>query len=205
MPSFSKVLTERNSIRQFQKSHIIPQYEIDEMIQLAQTAPSAWNLQHWRVIVVQDPAHKKNLLPIANNQQQVEDASVVFIILGDLEADKNTEFVYLPLVQSGDLPEQTYKHLLDDIKEEYENRKHKSRDSAFLNASLFAMQLMLAAKSKGYDTVPMRGFQAEELVAELRIPERFVPVMIIAAGIASKQAHATTRLPLDRIVIRESF
>jgi nitroreductase len=145
------------------------------------------------------------LLPIANDQQQVVSASAVFIILGDLEADKNIDGVYLPLVHSGVMSEAVFSHIAKDIEEEYERRNYKSRDSAFLNASLFAMQLMLAAKSIGYDTVPMGGFDADRLIHTLHIPDRYIPIMMIPIGIASRTAHVTTRIPLVDIVVHESF
>ncbi|WP_028778840.1 nitroreductase family protein [Shimazuella kribbensis] len=202
---FDQLVRERKSVREFQKHHMIPQEELHEIIRMAQTAPSAWNLQHWKVIVVQDPEQKRALLPIANNQQQVVDASAVFIILGDLEANKNVEKVHLPLVHSGVMPKEVYSQIAKDTEEEYKLRNYKSRDSAFLNASLFSMQLMLAAKSIGYDTVPMGGFQVDPLIEKLHIPKRFVPVMMMTIGIASSSAYTTTRLSLDDVIIHESF
>jgi nitroreductase len=68
-----------------------------------------------------------------------------------------------------------------------------------------AMQLMLAAKSIGYDTVPMRGFDADRLIHTLHIPDRYIPIMMIPIGIASRTAHVTTRIPLVDIVVHESF
>jgi nitroreductase len=49
---------------------------------LAATAPSSWNLQHWKFIVVQDQQIKEHLLPIAYGQQQVIEASAVIISSG---------------------------------------------------------------------------------------------------------------------------
>lgn len=203
--SFTKFVQERHTVRQYQNNHTIPTDEINEMIKLAQTAPSAWNLQHWRVIVVRDSKQKQLLHSVANGQQQVIDASAVFIILGDLEANKTVEAVYQPLVKKGNMSESAYHRLANNINQAYQNKKSFARDSAFLNASLFAMQLMLVAKAKGYDTCPMGGFQSHKLVEVLHIPDRFVPVMMITMGIASAPARSTTRLPLDEIVIHETF
>jgi nitroreductase len=204
-PTFFDIVQSRQSVRQYQPNHTIPAADLEEILALAHKAPSAWNLQHWRVIVVQDQANKETLFPIAFQQQHVLDASAVFIILGDLQANLTFEPAYRPLVSAGSMSEEVYRRMQSDIERAYEKPSVKTREQAFLNASLFAMQLMLAAKAKGYDTCPMSGFDPDRLVEALHIPERYVPVMMITAGIAKEPAHKTTRLPLEEVVIHESF
>lgn len=203
--AFKTLVTERHAVRKYQTDHTIPADELQEILQLAHTAPSAWNLQHWRVIVVQDPEKKQALLPIANGQQHVAEASVVFIILGDIQANRNAEAVFRPLVEAGKMKPDSLQRLVDNVNHAYESVPTLARDSAFQNASLFAMQLMLACKAKGYDSCPMVGFQKEPLIEALRIPERYIPVMMITAGVAREPAKQTLRLPLDQIVIHDSF
>ncbi|MCK9911036.1 nitroreductase family protein, partial [Microbacteriaceae bacterium K1510] len=76
---------------------------------------------------------------------------------------------------------------------------------AIRNASLAAMQILLAAHSLGIDSCPMVGFKKEELRRELSIPGRYVPVVLITLGYGIKPAHETIRLPLEDLVIQESF
>ncbi|MED4455818.1 nitroreductase family protein [Metabacillus fastidiosus] len=203
--SFSDLVKQRHSVRKYKIDYKIPKEDLHEILEMAHTAPSAWNLQHWRVIVIQDSTRKEALISIANGQQQVADASAVFVILGDLEANLTAEAVYRPLVDDGFMSGETYAHILKDINQVYEIQKVKARDDAFLNTSLFAMQLMLAAKSKGYDTGPIGGFQADRLIDFLHIPKRFIPILMIPIGVSGKQVHPTVRLPLEEILINESF
>ncbi|GAA3333320.1 hypothetical protein GCM10020331_096900 [Ectobacillus funiculus] len=44
------------------------------------------------------------------------------------------------------------------------------------------MQLMLVARSKGYDTVPMGGYDQAKFIEAFGISEQYVPVMLIAIG-----------------------
>jgi nitroreductase len=67
------------------------------------------------------------------------------------------------------------------------------------------MQLMLAAKAKGYDTCPMGGFDKQALIKELNIPDRYIPVMMITIGKAAAPAHASSRFSLEKLVTEESF
>lgn len=195
----------RHAVRKYQPGVAIPEAELNEILELAGTAPSSWNLQHWRFLVVQKQQNKDRLLPIAYNQQQVVDCSAVIIMLGDLEANKSFADVYGPAVKAGALPQHAYDTLLENVNAAYSGDKQVAIDEANRNAALAAMQLMLAAKAKGYDTVPMGGFDRARLVEELNIPSRYVPVMMICLGKAAAPAHATGRFPLDKLVIKESF
>lgn len=65
----------------------------------------------------------------------------------------------------------------------YESRGEVfQRDEAIRNASLSAMLFMMAAKSKGWDTCPMIGFDSEQLKQVLNISDQYEPVMMIALG-----------------------
>ena len=200
-----EVMRARHSVKKYERGHVIPEAELNEILELAGAAPSSWNLQHWRFLVVTDQANKDRLLPIAYNQQQVSDASAVVLVLGDLEANLTAPLVYDPAVEAGALSQQVRDTLVGQIDGAYANNPQNARDEANRNASLAAMQLMLAAKAKGYDTCPMGGFDRQKAVEALNVPDRFTPVMMIVIGRAAAPAHPSGRLPLDQIVIRESF
>ncbi|MDQ1911481.1 nitroreductase family protein [Paenibacillus sp. GD4] len=194
-----QVIRERHSVRQYQKGVTIPEAELNELFELAGLAPSSWNLQHWRYLVVQDQANKEKLLPLSFGQQQVVDASVVVIVLGDLQANLVAEEVF------AGAPAEIKERMVQQINGAYASNPQVARDEAIRNASLGAMQLMLAAKAKGYDSVPMGGFDPAGVVKEFGIPERYIPVMLLPIGKAQTPGRATERFPLDKIVIRERF
>ncbi|MNM72559.1 putative NAD(P)H nitroreductase YodC [compost metagenome] len=68
-----------------------------------------------------------------------------------------------------------------------------------LDGGLVSMQLMLAAKAKGYDTVPMGGYNAEKFVEAFAIPNTLKPIVLIAIGKAAKPGHPTVRLDVNEI------
>lgn len=200
-----QVMEARHSVRKYDPNAEIPREELNEILRLAATAPSSWNLQHWRFIVVTDRAQKEQLLPIAYGQQQVVDAFATIIVLGDLEADKSARPVYDEALAKGYVTEQVRETLIGQIEGAYRNNPQFARDEAIRNASLASMQLMLAAKAKGYDTCPMGGFDRDALIQALNIPPRYVPVMMITVGKASVPAYPTARFGLDQLVIENSF
>ncbi|MGN7470997.1 nitroreductase family protein [Brevibacillus sp. SAFN-007a] len=200
-----QVMEARHSVRKYDPNATIPQGELNEILRLAASAPSSWNLQHWRFLVVTDPAIKEKLLPIAYGQQQVVDAYATIIILGDLEAYKSARPVYDSALEKGYVTEQVRDTLIAQIEAAYKNNPEIARDEAIRNSSYAAMQLMLAAKAKGYDTCPMGGYDRDALVKELNIPSRYIPTLMLTLGKASVQAYPTARFGLDELVITNRF
>jgi nitroreductase len=204
--TLEEALRERHSVRKYVTGHEIPASELNEILELAASAPSSWNLQHWKFLVITDQARKERLLPMAYNQQQTVDCSAVILVLGDLEADKNVRHVYDPLAESGAIPASVRDTMVQNVDNAYQNfGREFAAGEAALNAGFAAMQLMLAAKAKGYDTCPMGGIDRDALRKELNIPERYAVLMMITLGKAATPAHASTRLPLSETVVRETF
>ncbi|MDR0137716.1 nitroreductase family protein [Metabacillus idriensis] len=196
--SILSIMSERSSVRKYDPSAKISKDELKEILELTGKAPSAWNLQHWNFMVFHSDESKERLLPIAYNQSQITEASAVVAILGDLEANKNTDQVYSPLVEAGFMKEEIKDTLAGQINGAYQNPVF-ARDAAFSNASLAAMQLMLTAKAKGYDTCAIGGFNAQQLSETFKIEDRFVPVMLISIGKAAKPAHQSSRISIDEL------
>jgi nitroreductase len=202
--SVPEVMRARHSVRNYEPT--MPQEDLTKILELASTAPSAWNLQHWRFLVVTNPENKQRLLPIAFNQQQVVNAPVVIVILADQEADKAADLIYNQAVEAGAMTREIADMYLGQIKPAYQNNGPQfGHDAALINSSFAAMQLMLAAKALGYDTCPMGGFDREALIKELNIPARFFPTMLITLGKGTESGYPSVRLPLSELVIKERF
>ncbi|MUG84846.1 hypothetical protein GNP92_00600 [Paenibacillus timonensis] len=71
---------------------------------------------------------------------------------------------------------------------------------AKIDASLFAMQLMLVARAHSFDTNPMAGFERDQVVSAFELDDqRYVPVMILSIGKAKDKGHESVRLPSEKI------
>ena len=60
MKSVSEAIQNRRSIRQYVQEPI-PRADLEEILRLTSLAPSAWNVQPWRFIVVTHPDKKSKL------------------------------------------------------------------------------------------------------------------------------------------------
>ncbi|MFC5451675.1 nitroreductase family protein [Paenibacillus aestuarii] len=199
-----QVLADRRSVKQYQAGHKMPKEDLEQLLTSTSQAPSAWNLQHWKLVVIEDQAHKEKLLPIAYGQKQVIESSVVIAVLGDLEANKNAPLVFGPAVEGGFITKELYDNLVGQIEGAYQYPQ-VARDEAIKNASLAAMQLMVAAKAMGYDTCPMGGYDAAKFVEAFNVPARYVPVMLISVGLPAAPGRPSGRLSLDQITVSNSF
>ena len=198
--AFLDVITERRSVRHYDPSVKISRDEITEMLKEATLAPSSSNLQPWRFLVIDDQEWKEKLLPIAFNQQQVADASAVIAILGDYEGYKAAETIYNKAVDAGYMNEEVKSSLIQNINSRYSNREREViKQIALVDGGLVAMQFMLVAKARGYDTVPMGGYNPAKFKEVFNISDRYETIMLIALGKAAQPGHPTVRLDVEDI------
>lgn len=201
--SLMDVIKERHSVRKYDPDFKIPQHEIEGILKDAIMAPSSSNLQSWRFLVIQDQETKKELRTIANNQEQVETSSAVIAVLGDKEMYKNAEKVYRSANEAGFMDEANMNRLIESTNNLYPNAPEEIRKQiASFDAGLVTMQLTLIAKDRGYDTVIMGGFDKQKFAENFNIQERFFPIVLIALGKAAAPAFATTRLPLEDVLLK---
>jgi nitroreductase len=199
-PLFYDVIRERRSVRHYDAEAKISREDLNELLQQASLAPSAANLQPWRFLVIDSPKLKQKLYPIAFNQQQVIEASAVVAVLGDLECVALAGKIYGQAVDAGFMSEETAKSFVERYTDMYANMPLEEISRIVLaDCGMAAMQFMLAARAKGYDTVPMGGYDKMKFVETFTIPDRYVSVMLIAVGKAAKPGHPTVRLPITDI------
>lgn len=112
--SVESSLLNRHANRYLDPNVKISREELSALIALAGKAPSAFNTQPWRVVVLTEQAAKEKLFPIAFNQQQVLDASAVLMILADREAIKQplVEKLNETQVKQGFLPEELKQQMI---------------------------------------------------------------------------------------------
>lgn len=199
--SLSSVIRERRSVRKYDPSFKISEEEILDILKEAALAPSSSNLQPWKFLVIQDEETKKELRMIANNQEQVETSSAVIAVLGDREMYRNGEKVYRSSYEAEYMDETTMSRMIENTNKLYPSAPVAIRENiASFDAGLISMQLMLIAKARGYDTVPMGGFNKQQFIEKFNIDERYMPVLLLALGKAAQPGHPTTRIPVEEIV-----
>ncbi len=179
-----QAIKERRSINFFEAGKDIMDDKLKELLEIANLSPSSFNLQPWKVVVVKEPGKKKILKQCAFNQPKVEDASVVLILVADPDAmEENIDRMLDSWQELGYMKpdmRETYKGMANNLYGPADSLKRKI--FAVKNTSLFAMNLMIAAKGLGLETHPMDGFDEECIKKEFNIPPNKIIPMIIAVG-----------------------
>ncbi|MGB6179085.1 nitroreductase family protein [Carnobacterium sp.] len=194
---FSNILFERKSIRLYNKEIKIPQEEMLEMIQEATTAPSSVNMQPWRFVVVESEEEKQKLKPLIRfNTPQNDTSSAMILIFGDMECYEYGEEIYDQAVQENKMSSEVRDQQLEAIIPYYKNfSKQEMNDVVKIDASLAAMQLMLVARSHGYDTNAIGGFESDLLAEAFDLDkDRYVPVLILSIGESIDAGYQSVRL-----------
>lgn len=205
-----KALQERRSINFFEPGKAIPAGKLNELFELANLSPSSFNLQPWKVVVVKDPENKKILKQCAFNQPKVEEASAVLIIIAEIRGvEENIDRMLDSWQKLGYIkPEmrETYRTMALNLYGAEDSLKR--RLFAVKNASLFAMNIMIAAKGIGLETHPMDGFDEDCIKKEFKIPQDKSIPMLIAVGYLKKGTTLLPRAfrrPVDEFVKYEIF
>ena len=199
--TIDQLIHERKSVRKYKENVVIPHEDLQTLLQKAITAPSSSNMQPWRFIVIEDQQVKKELRPIANNQEQVETSSAIIAVLGDLEMYKNTEKIYNTNFEKGYMSREIANFMIESSLSLYGNLpKEVMKNIVHFDAGLISMQIMLLAKDMGYDTVPMGGFDKVKFAEKFNLPQNEIPILLIAIGEAAAPAYGSSRLPLEQVV-----
>ena len=76
-----------------------------------------------------------------------------------------------------------------------------ARDEAIRSAAMAALALMLAAEARGLASGPMIGFDQGGVRRVLGIPERYLPVLLLAVGFAAPgNLPRKPRMPVDEVL-----
>ena len=201
---FQDIVLNRRSIRNYDPSYKIEHSKLLQIIDEAAKAPSSANLQPWRFVIVESEEAKAKLKPLIRfNTLQNETSSAMILIFGDLKCQEYAQEIYQEAVDRGLMPQEVMEKQLASIVQMYDSlNKAQMERIVQIDASLVAMQLMLVARSHGYDTNPIGGFDADQLAAAFDLDEeRFHPVMILSIGKAMETGYESVRLSAEKITV----
>lgn len=199
----TKVIETRKTIKMFNPNVKISREEMADMFTLAQLAPSKANLQPWRYVVIDETEKKKQLLGlVGHNAPPCESASVIILVLADLEYQKVLDDLLDYSVEKGCLMPQFRENSYNFLLGLYEkSNAEEIRDQVLIDTSLATMQLMLVAKDRGYDTHAIGIFDRKAVMNVLDVDsKRYAPLMLLAIGKAATAPIPSVRLPLEYTV-----
>lgn len=191
----------RRAIKHYDPEHRLTDDEVRTLLTAAMQAPTAFNVQHWRFVVVSDAELRRQIRAVAWDQAQVTDASLLIVMCADRDAWKKE-----PVRYWRDAPEPVRDFLVPAIGSYYEGREQVQRDECMRSCGLAGMAIMLAAKGLGYDSCPMDGFDFDAVAKLIGLPDDHVISFMIAVGKGTQPAWPKPgQLSYDEVVIQNRF
>jgi nitroreductase len=196
-----QAIESRRAVKHYDADHEMTPEEVNEILSLAVLSPTAFNIQNWRFIVVSDPGLRKQIREVSWDQAQVTDASLFIVLCADLKSWEKEPGRYW-----NSAPKEVQEFILPAIDDYYRDREQVQRDEAMRSCGIAAQTLMLAAKSMGYDSCPMDGFDFDKVAALINLPDDHVISMFVAIGKGTKEAWPRAgQLSLNDVVINNRF
>lgn len=152
----------------------VPQHKVDYILEAARLAPTSSGLQPFEIIVITDSALLEKIVPIANGQPQILQAShlLVFAAWDQYSEDRVNRVFKRNNLERG---------ISDEATDAYRRRllgmfAKQTKDQHFNHAARqayigFGAALIAAAEQK-VDATPMEGFNTTELDELLGLPEK---------------------------------
>ena len=96
--------------------------------------------------------------------------------------------------------------LIPAIEKFYKGNEQLQRDEAIRSIGIASQTLMLSAKSAGYDSCPMIGFDSQKVAELINLPQNYIIGMMLAIGKAKSPANTRGgQLSLDKVVFTDRF
>jgi nitroreductase len=190
-------ILQRRSIKAFKPDPIDPE-TLRQLLELVVAAPSSYNLQDWRIILVQDETTKAELAKSAYNQQQVLQAPVTFVFAADPNAWKgDLTPIYQQGIQRGVWTPETVEYFKMAIPKFQMSLGSRTREYALKNAMIAATHLVLAAEGLGLSTCFMNGWVEEDVkrvIGAENDPDLAIAV-VVPVGYEAESRGNPGRLP----------
>lgn len=182
LKSLPDAIRERRSTPSFDGREI-PVEDLRTILEAGLAAPSGYNVQPWRFIVIQSPEQKKRLRAACFNQAKVEEASVVIACCGDADSWRRDADEIVRMGLQGGMSE-GYAAQLKSHVESYLHSLNLDQMRGWLNKQVTyaATFMQLMAECMGYDTASMEGFEEDRIREILRLPLSYWTVSLLAIG-----------------------
>src|SRR5579875_2885742 len=180
--TLAQAIRERRSTPSF-TGEPIPASDLRQILDAGLSAPSGYNMQPWRFIVVQHPEQRRRLRAASYNQAKVEEASAVIVACGDRDGWRRDLDEMLRMGRAGGMPESYAAQAATSVPAYLSGFNHDQM-TAWLNKHVMIAftSMMLMGEVLGYDTVPMEGFEQDKVCETLRLPMSYWVVALLAIG-----------------------
>ena len=192
----------RRAVKHFDSAHKMSADEEKKLFDAVIQAPTSFNIQHWRFIVLRAPELRSKIRKeFGNDQAQMTDASLLVLFTADVGAWKKNPSRYWK-----NAPQEVADLLVNWMGPFHEGREWLQRDEAQRSIGMAMQTMMLAAQGLGYQSCPMIGFDIDKVAELINLPADHVMGPMVAIGKGTKDPWPKPgQLSLEDVVSDNSF
>ena len=196
---FKYLVQERYNVKKFD-GRIVDEAKLEELFDIIRYAPSADNLQPWKVKVISDPETKERLLPaiMPFNHEKVQTCSHLLIFCADRELNDHWNKLNDRMKAAG-YPEDVMRHMGTVAKMIMSREPKEMLNRSQWDVFLAVGNAVNGAKSLGFDSSLFGGFNVIELTRILELPQSLVPTLIVALGYTADKPLKKIRFPKSEV------
>lgn len=200
---FAHIAEQRRATQHF-RSDPVPDSVIQTALAIAAQAPSGYNFQPWRFLVLTDTGQRAALRKAAFDQEKITEAPVAIIAFGEREGWKEhaNAIVHSSAARRGLTPDAAEKMKAGAL----QFVSHFD-PAVWLNRHVMIAftYLMLAFEFLGWDTAPMEGFDPAAVKSAFDLPDDAEVVALLAVGLAKTENAHPGRLTLDQFAYHNRY
>ena len=192
----------RRAVKHFDSDHQLTKEEENKLLEATIQAPTSFNIQHWRFVILRDPQLRAKIrTEFGNDQSQMTDASLLVLFTADVKAwNKDPERYWK------NAPKEVAELLVNWMGPFHAEKEWLQRDEAQRSIGIAMQTMMLAAQEMGYQSCPMIGFDHEKVAELINLPTFHVIGPMVAIGKGTKEPwQKPGQLPLSELVVENSF
>jgi nitroreductase len=170
MWDFFETVRHRHSVRKYLADRPVEDQKLHAILEMASAAPSAGDLQSYRIVVVKDPALRRALAGAADGQSFISEAPVCLVICADPGRAE---------ARFGERGRNLY---------------------AVQDATIAAAYGQLAVVAAGLASTWVGYFDTKEVARLINLPAGMEPVAMLVVGYPAELPEPTPRRPLRDVV-----
>ena len=198
-------ITRRRATRRFDPARPLSEGLLKEILHRATFAPSGYNLQPWRFLVVREARNRQRLRACAFNQPKVAEAPVVVIVLGYRNPDRSHLAAMLATMRALGAREDAAVAELGARAARTMERVADRSAWALRSTMLAVGTLLIAAEALGVASAPLEGFDPALVKESFGIPDDHLVCCLVALGYAAEETPFPGRFGLADVCYEEHF
>ena len=189
---FSEIVQKRYATKKFSGEQL-PEEKINALLEIIRMAASSYGLQPWKIKVISDKETKEKLAPASYNQPQITNCSHLLVFCANTDINGNID-KYEQFLKDAGTPEDKVEMSIKTMRG-FDKGLSAEQKLCWAQRQLYIAigNAINGAKSLGFDSCPMEGFDADKYKEILNLPDNLKATALVTIGIAADEATPKIR------------